>query len=137
TIEKPDPKVGVTRWVCPALNGTVGCPLRDDTVVTARNQGHPIVANPPALDLGELPKCCTQRTIQIEADPAIKYLQEDYWGSPEWEGTYALRSAVEAVFGNLKNPGTEDVRRGFMQVVGLPLVTLAFAGAAACYNIRI
>lgn len=137
TPDKPDPKVGVTRWVCPALNGTVGCPLREDTVVTARNQGHPIVANPPAPDLGELPKCCTQRTIQIEADPAIKYLQEDYWGSPEWEGTYALRSAVEAVFGNLKNPGTEDVRRGFMQVVGLPLVTLAFAGAAACYNIRI
>lgn len=135
--EKPDPKVGVTRWKCPAIHGTVGCRLRAATVATARNAGLPIVANPPEPDLGKLPKCCTQETIQIDPDPAIKYLQRDYWGSTEWENMYDLRSAVEAVFGNLKNRGTEDVRRGFMQVVGLPLVTLAFAAAAACYNIRI
>lgn len=67
----------------------------------------------------------------------MKYLQEDYWGSEQWELAYALRSSVEAVFGNIKNRGTEDVRRGFVQVVGLPLVTLAVAAAAACYNIRI
>ncbi|MBC9734099.1 hypothetical protein [Nocardioides marmotae] len=48
---------------------------------------------------------------------------------------YAPRSAVEAVFGNIKNRGTEDVRRGYMQVTGLPLVTLAVT--AVCCNIRI
>jgi hypothetical protein len=133
-----DPKVGVTRWQCPAVAGTVGCPLRQGTVAVARQVGTPVVPNPPQAEAGEqLPACCTQQTIQIEAGTPMKYLQEDYWGSEQWELAYALRSAVEAVFGNIKNRGTEDVRRGFVQIVGLPLVTLAVAAAAACYNIRI
>lgn len=133
-----DPKVGVTRWECPALAGKVGCPLRQGTVVSARAAGFPIVPTPPIPEPdGSLPKCCTQRTIQINPDRSMKYLQEDYWGSAEWERMFDLRSAVEAVFGNIKNRGTEDVRRGFVQVTGLPLVTLGVAAAAACYNIRI
>lgn len=133
-----DPKAGVTRWQCPALAGTVGCALRLGTVAVARQSGAPVVPTPPQTEQhADLPRCCTQQTIQIEAGTPMKYLQEDYWGSKDWELAYALRSAVEAVFGNIKNRGTEDVRRGFVQVVGLPLVTLAVAAAAACYNIRI
>ncbi len=67
----------------------------------------------------------------------MKYLQEDYGGSKKWTDAFKVRSAVEAVFGNIKNRGTEDARPGYVQVVGLPLVTLAVAAAAACYNIRI
>lgn len=133
-----DPKVGITRWQCPASAGQVGCPLRPGTVAVARDLGLPTVPNPPADDpANTLPKCCTQATIQIHPDKSMKYLQDEYWGSREWASLYALRSAVEAVFGNIKNRGTEDVRRGFTQVTGLPLVTLAVAAAAACYNIRI
>jgi len=133
-----DPKVGTTRWECPALAGTVGCPLREGTVQVARELDIPTVPTPPTPGPdGSLPKCCVQRTIQIAPDSSMKYLQEDYWGSPKWSGMFDLRSAVEAVFGNIKNRGTEDVRRGYMQVTGLPLVTLAVAAAAACYNIRI
>lgn len=133
-----DPRVGVTRWQCPAVAGTVGCPLRQGTVALARQAGAPVVPHPPQAEAGQdLPPCCAQQTIQIDAGTPMKYLQEDYWGSERWELSYALRSAVEAVFGNIKNRGTEDVRRGFVQVVGLPLVTLAVAAAAACYNIRI
>lgn len=133
-----DPRLGVTRWQCPAVAGTVGCPLRQGTVALARQTGAPVVPHPPQAEAGQdLPPCCSQQTIQIEAGTPMKYLQEDYWGSERWELAYALRSAVEAVFGNIKNRGTEDVRRGFVQVVGLPLVTLAVAAAAACYNIRI
>ncbi|WP_121254826.1 transposase [Nocardioides ferulae] len=133
-----DPKVGVTRWQCPAVAGTVGCPLRPGTVGLARQAGAPVVPHPPEAEVAQdLPRCCTQQTIQIESGTPMKYLQEEYWGSKEWGLVYALRSAVEAVFGNIKNRGTEDVRRGFVQVVGLPLVTLAVAAAAACYNIRI
>ncbi len=130
-----DPKVGVTRWQCPAVAGNVGCPHRPGTVGLARQVGAPVVPHPPTDQ--NLPPCCTQQTIQIEAGTPMKYLQEDYWGSTEWALSYALRSAVEAVFGNIKNRGTEDVRRGFVQVVGLPRITLAVAAAAACYNIRI
>ncbi|GAB2755020.1 transposase [Nocardioides pakistanensis] len=135
---QPDPKVGTTRWECPALAGTVGCPLRQGTVQVARELDIPIVPNPPTPGPdGSLPKCCVQRTVQINPDSSMKYLQEDYWGGTRWSGMFDLRSAVEAVFGNIKNRGTEDVRRGFVQVTGLPLVTLGVAAAAACYNIRI
>ncbi|WP_101523820.1 transposase [Nocardioides houyundeii] len=133
-----DPKLGITRWQCPAVAGTVGCPLRPGTVGLARQAGAPVVPHPPEAEVDQdLPRCCTQQTIQIESGTPMKYLQEEYWGSKEWGLIYALRSAVEAVFGNIKNRGTEDVRRGFVQVVGLPLVTLAVAAAAACHNIRI
>lgn len=66
----------------------------------------------------------------------MKYLQEYYWGSGKWNQLYALRTAVEGVFGNLKNHGTEGVRRGFYQTDGIHMVTLAVTAAAACYNIR-
>lgn len=135
---QPDPKVGITRWECPALAGTIGCPLRAGTVRAAREHDFPIVPSPPTPEPdGSLPKCCEQRTIQITPGSSMKYLQEDYWGSTKWERMFDLRSAVEAVFGNIKNRGTEDVRRGFVQVTGLPLVTLGVAAAAVCYNIRI
>lgn len=43
---------------------------------------------------------------------------------------------MEGAFGNIKNPNAEGVCRGFVQVVGIPIVTLAIAWAAALYNIR-
>lgn len=133
-----DPKVGITRWQCPAAAGQVGCSLRTGTLPVARELGLSVVPDAPVADEnGGLPKCCTQETIQIRPDQSMKYLQEDYWGGDAWTQMYALRSAVEAVFGNIKNRGTEDVRRGYMQVTGLPLVTLAVTAAAVCYNIRI
>ncbi|WP_370246385.1 hypothetical protein [Nocardioides sp.] len=87
-----DPKVGITRWQCPASAGQVGCPLREGTVTVARDLGLPIVPRPPVADPdGTLPKCCTQETIQIRPDKSMKYLQDEYWGSAEWAGLYSLR----------------------------------------------
>ncbi|MCM3516248.1 hypothetical protein [Nocardioides sp. P86] len=129
-----DPKVGVTRWQCPAVAGAVGCPLRAGTMEVARELGLPTVPEAPTEE--DAPRCCTQSTIQIEADDAMKYFQEKYWGGKEWTQLYALRSAVEGVFGNLKNYGTEGVRRGFYQTDGIHMFTLAVTAAAACYNIR-
>lgn len=74
TEEEPDPKVGYTRWVCPAFQGTVGCPLRENTVQVAREAGLPVVAEPPAEDAAGFPKCCAQRSVQIEPDSATKYV---------------------------------------------------------------
>ena len=57
-------------------------------------------------------------------------------GSKEWTQLYTLRSAVEGALGNLKNHGTEGVRRGFYQTDGIHMFTLALTAAAACHNIR-
>lgn len=129
-----DRNVGTTRWQCPALDGSVGCPLREGTVEVAEHLGLQTVQTPPQAD--KAPRCCTQSAISIKADDSMKYLQEYYWGSEKWNQHYALRTAVEGVFGNLKNHGTEGVRRGFYQTDGIHMITLAVTAAAACYNIR-
>ncbi|MFP5309590.1 MAG: hypothetical protein ACLGIR_08430 [Actinomycetes bacterium] len=63
-------------------------------------------------------------------------LSPPYWASPEWRDVYDLRTYVEGYFGSLKNPNTEGVRRGYSQFVGLPMVSLGIALAAAVCNVR-
>ena len=124
---------GKSRWVCPAKADKLGCPLVAGTTQVARNHQLPVVVPPP----GEPPRCCTVKTaMQIPATKVMKYTQEWYWGTPEWELRWNRRTYVESVFGNLKNPNTENVHRGFVQVVGLPLMTIAMTAAAVSYNIR-
>lgn len=123
---------GRTQWGCPALDGKVGCPLREDTVENARKYRLPIITNPPA----EPGKPCTQKLVLVPPSELVKYVQDDYWGSDDWYLSYGRRSYVEGVFGNLKNPNTENIHRGFIQMVGITNVTLAMAAAAVSYNIR-
>lgn len=127
---------GRTRWLCPAMAGKRGCPLRAGTVEVARREGLPIVDNPP--DAATAPTCCTNAggTVADRSDPMRKHQQRYYWGSPEWQAVYDLRTYVEGLFGSLKNPDTEGVRRGFTKYVGLPMVSLGLALAAAVCNVR-
>lgn len=37
----------------------------------------------------------------------MKYAQDEYWGSPEWERSWNRRAHVEGVFDRIKNPSTE------------------------------
>lgn len=122
---------GKTRWTCPAKAGKVGCPFVQDSVASARELGQPTVVPPEAPT-----KFCEQETVQIEAGKQMKYAQEEYWGSSAWETSWNRRTYVEGVYGNLKNPNTENIHRGFFQFVGMPLVTLALTGAVVSYNIR-
>jgi len=80
--------------------------------------------------------CCKQSTITIKHDQALKYYQRIPFGTEAWEEVYALRTAVEGTFGNLKNPATENISRGFIREARLPRVNLAMALAAVSYNIR-
>lgn len=124
-------KTGYSRWRCPALEGTVGCPLRDGSVQVARSLGMPIVEPPD-----EPTDFCRKQVVQIPPGTHMKYGQEEYWGDEAWQRSWNRRSYVEAVFGNLKNPNTENIHRGFFQVVGLPMVTLAITAAVVSYNVR-
>lgn len=127
---------GRSRWICPAIDGTRGCPLREGTVEVAKAAGLPIVDNPP--DLATAPKCCTNASgvVSLRSPEQRKHEQEHYWGTDDWQLAYDLRTYVEGFFGSLKNPDTEGVRRGFTKFVGLPLVSLGLTLAAAVCNIR-
>jgi hypothetical protein len=132
-VERPNLK-GRARQECPALNGTAGCLLREGTVAVATENGLPIIISPP--DRATAPACCTQRTVSTGADAQLKLSQPHYWGSEKWERSYALRTYVEGWYGSLKDPSTENVRRGFFRVTGLGAVTVLIAlGIAAC-NVR-
>lgn len=111
----------------------VGCPLRAGTVEVAREYGLPIVV--PSEGAAEL-KCCTQKLVQVRRGDHVKHQQDLYWGAAAWVTSWARRTYVEGVFGNLKNPSTENIQRGFLRMVGMPMVTLSLTAAAVSYNIR-
>jgi hypothetical protein len=70
--------------------------------------------------------------------PAIANLrQKDYWGSPDWIASYSRRSHIEGIFGNLRNPSTQNIKRGFRRVVGLVKTSLMLTFQAVAGNIRL
>jgi hypothetical protein len=90
------------RFQCPAMSGTVGCPLRPGTVEVAIEGNLPLITTPPAA--ASAPTCCTQATVELKQDGQRKIWQKLYWGSKEYTLSYNRRTHVEGVFGNLKNP---------------------------------
>lgn len=122
------------RWECPAIDGRVGCPLREGSVEVAQLNGLPVIVEPP--DKAEAPACCTQRTVTTGRDAQPKVEQEHYWGSRKWQRRYNARTYVEGAFGNMKNPTTESVERGFFQVTGLAKVNFMIGIALVAHNLR-
>lgn len=136
----PISKEGKIRFGCPALDGTVGCPLRPETMATATVLNLPIIVDPPA-EVGR-PTICTQKSVQLhvttEAQKRVtKMYQRFYWGSKQWRLSYARRTYVESWFGVLKNTTATGFHRGSHQFKGLPLVTIVLAMAAATTNLRL
>jgi len=138
-VNQPDTNRQV-RAQCPALAGSVGCPLRAGTVPAALANGLPIVEHPPdaARDGEPLPAVCTQQTRRFTLPESIfKLCQPLYWGSAQWRKMMARRTYVECNFGLLKDPSKENVHRGMFQIVGLPWVNLVVTLAAASSNLRL
>jgi hypothetical protein len=135
-VTSPDPD-GTARWECPALAGSIGCPLRPGTVEAHMELGGTIIDNPPDPTSPDFPTCCSQRTITLKPGPLRKLIQTHYWGSETWEHEYAKRTYVEGSYGNRKNPSTEDLRRGHLRITGIAAVQVATAMSAAAYNLRI
>lgn len=133
-------KDGKVRYGCPAINGTVGCPLRPETMATAVLLNLPTVETPPEV-IGR-PSICTQQSVQIQVKSerekiVMKVYQRSYWGSNPWRLSYARRTYVEGWFGVLKNTTATGYHRGSHQFTGLPLVTIVLAVAAATTNLRL
>ena len=63
-------------------------------------------------------------------EAAVKLNQVHYWGSAEWYKVYAGRGVVEGIFVNMKNPRTENIRRGSIQKTGIAWVQLIMTLAA-------
>lgn len=124
---------GKERWECPAQAGKricANCPLSQ-----LFDSSTPVVVDPPT-GVGQ-PKCCTQRTVTIPGNVTPKIRQRLYWGSDEWIASFNRRSHVEASYGNMKNPNTENVTRGWCCVMGLVKTSLLLAAAVAASNIRL
>ena len=124
---------GNTRWMCPGKAGKIKCahcPLSEfysDEV--------PVVENPPALVTA--PKGCRQQTVSIPGPALAKLRQQEYWGSSAWIASYSRRSHIEGIFGNLRNPSTQNIKRGFCRVVGLVKTSLMLTFQAVAANIRL
>lgn len=127
--------VGARRFTCPALAGFVGCPLREGTVDIAIEGNLPVITKPPARDTA--PTCCTQTTVELKEDGQRKLWQREYWGSKRWTISNNRRTYVEGMFGNMKNPSTENLSRGTFRITGLARVTLLVGLLAVATNIRL
>ena len=106
------------------------CPLAADYPA-----GLPVVENPPTGPYA--PRFCSQATTVVAGAALIKLAQRDYWGSPEWQASYGRRAHVESIFGNLRNPSTQNIRRGFCRVMGLIKTTLMLAFEVMAANLRL
>ncbi len=125
---------GRYRFTCPALAGTVGCDRRPGSIHGAIENALPVIANPPKDPTA--PKCCTQVTVELGDDGQRKLWQQDYWGSKNWVLSKNRRTFVEGAFGNVKNPSTENLCRGFFRITGLGRVTLLVGIALVAHNMR-
>jgi hypothetical protein len=131
-VAGPDPS-GKERYECPARAGKLRCEhcplsmLMPDSV--------PEVQNAP--EAATAPAACRQRTITVPGDVTPKVRQRLRWGSPEWVTSFKRRTLVEGAFGNLKNPHTENVRRGWTNVVGIVKTSLMLVIAQAAANLRL
>lgn len=129
-----------TKLQCPARQFKVACPLYPPSMMVAAEQGLPIV-NPDLLELepdDALPRSCTQDSFRITLpEPIAKLNQSAYWGTVKWYGKFGGRTYVEGVFGNLKNPRTENLKRGTIQKTGIVWVQLVMSLVCATYNLRI
>lgn len=127
----PD-RSGKERFECPAQAGKRRC--EHCPISQFLPAGTPAAENPPAADTA--PAACSQRTITVPGDVTPKIRQRLYWGDPKWIAAYNRGSRVEAGFGNIKSSKTEDVRRGWIHVVGLVKTGLMVAVAQAAANLR-
>ena len=127
---------GETRWGCPALNGTVGCPLREGTLQAARQLNLPIVHNPPAHP----PQICKQKTVGLtistpEQATILKTHQKYYGGSRKHVALAGRRTYVEGFFGVLKGDTAANKNRGSSLYTGIAHASIETAIFSAVANI--
>ncbi len=131
---------GGIRYVCPAITGKVGCPIRgENNVQVSRENGLPIITNPPAGET--LPPSCnpkdasfTLRAETVQQKVALKLRQEHYWGSKMWQKMYRKRGSIERLFGHAKQNQALEAKT--FAYIGIGMATIAVTTIFAEVNIR-
>ena len=90
----------------------------------------------PPDDEPKLHRIYNQPTITIKSEAFGKYQQPHRWGTDEWIEIYARRTAIEGIFGNLKQSTGENITRGRFRVRGIAANALVTTLAMVHYNLR-
>lgn len=123
---------GTERFTCPARAGRIvcaGCPL--SMLLPTEDR----VPNPPAANDPDLAKGCAQETITAPGGVLAKARQQHRYGTPNWMASFTRRARIEGVFGQLKEPGSNHIRRGWTRSMGLIKTTLMLTMVVAANNI--
>ncbi len=122
---------GYHRVMCPAAMGKVRCPHRPDSMKLDR--GRPEILTPP----GHPPACCTQQTLTVPPEVAVKTRQKHDYPSAAHRRSYARRTGSERTFATIKDPATTSIARGWCRLTGLAPLALWIACLLAVRNQRI
>ena len=126
-----------SKWVCPALDGRAGGPVRGNaSVEAARRLGLPVIT-PPAD--WQTSKSYTNRSLDFTPDPdnpnhQRNLAQREYYGSRRSRRLFKRRSLVEGVFGILKNPSRRRLRGGQHRLPVLVIATIIAAINVSVFN---
>ena len=122
---------GYHRVMCPAVMGKIRCPLRPASMRLDR--GRPEILTPP----GHPPDCCTQQTITVPPATCAKTAQKHDYPSAAHRKSYARRTGAERTFSTVKDPATNNIARGWTQLMGLTPITLWLTCLLVVRNQRI
>ncbi len=125
-----------SKWICPARAGRVGCWARPETIQPAIDQELPLTTPPD--DWRDRP-ACVGKTIDFTPDlrdphHQRKIAQREYAATRRWKKKTDLRTLVEGVFGILKNPSRQRLRRGQNRLPGLAMASLIAAVKVSVFN---
>jgi hypothetical protein len=124
---------GKSQWACPGKSGKLNCALCPQSEFYSDDVEK--VKDPPERTTA--PKGCTQKYITVPGAALAKLRQKNYWGSEAWWADYSRRTHVEGMFGNLRNPDTQNIKRGFCRVFGLVKTSFMLTFEAMAVNIRL
>lgn len=133
-------KVGIhapMEFSCPAARdfSAAKCTNKPESVTLGASI--PVLVPSPALQgLSEPPKICRQQRVSAMRED-LPLWQPYQYGSKAWAASYARRSRVEGLFGNLKNEATEGLRRGNIRVMGRAKTFLMTVFLCAAVNRRL
>jgi hypothetical protein len=122
---------GYHRVCCPAAAGKIRCPLRPDSMKLDRSR--PEILTPPEHP----PACCTQQTLTVPPQVAVKTRQKHDYPSAAHRRSYARRTAAERTFSTIKDPATTSITRGWCRLTGLTPLALWTACLLTTRNQRI
>lgn len=128
-----------TKWICPAVANRVGCWARGNGSVEAALRAEPSLPVVVPPDDWKTRLCCTNKTLDFTPDPTDsthqrKLMQREYLGTKRWRRAMNVRSSVEGVFGILKNPSRQRLRRGQNRLPGLAIANIINALKVAVFN---